>query len=284
MTNKEIIKALDELDLSSYPYDEVKRLVCLFQPKVLRLTITTGAIIERIRPDVNVYERKDVSYRPADKNVKPQRATLPKKTAFYGTICHESDPLYNNRYMALLEASELLKAGKDAEGTEQYTLSRWFTNDPIRLAVFVHDTVYPDVYNNVLLDMAKREFERSRKSFVDAIQFDDYEKYVTEQFAKPVVPPHDYEYIISATIADLLMHANQLDGVMYPSVPSLGEFGMNVALRKDVADDKMVLQEVNELEYKQKGGEGRFSFIKKAIPDEMDNHGLKKWHYMNYYE
>jgi hypothetical protein len=25
MTNKEIIKALDELDLSSYPYDEVKR-------------------------------------------------------------------------------------------------------------------------------------------------------------------------------------------------------------------------------------------------------------------
>jgi len=284
MTNKEIIKALDELDLSSYPYDEVKRLVSLFQPKVLRLTITAGAIIERIRPDVNVYERKDVSYRPADKNVKPQRATLPKKTAFYGTISHESDPLYNNRYMALLEASELLKAGKDAEGTEQYTLSRWFTNDPIRLAVFVHDTVYPDVYNNVLLDMAKREFERSRTSFVDAIQFDDYEKYVTEQFAKPVVPPHDYEYIISATIADMLMHASQLDGIIYPSVPSLGEFGMNVALRKDVADDKMVLQEVNELEYKQEGGEGRFSFIKKAIPDEMDNHGLKKWHYMNYYE
>lgn len=76
MTNKEIIKALDELDLSSYPYDEVKRLVSLFQPKVLRLTITAGAIIERIRPDVNVYERKDVSYRPADKNEKPQTLLL----------------------------------------------------------------------------------------------------------------------------------------------------------------------------------------------------------------
>lgn len=140
------------------------------------------------------------------------------------------------------------------------------------------------MYNNVLLDMAKREFEKSRTYLVDAIQFNDFDKYVTEQFAKPVVPSHDYEYIISATIADMLMHANQLDGVIYPSVPSLGKFGMNVALRKEVTDDKMVLHEVNELEYKQKGGEGRFSFIKKAIPDEIDNHGLKKWHYRSYYE
>jgi len=39
MTNKEIINSLEGLDLSIYPYDEVKRLVSMFQPKFLRITL-----------------------------------------------------------------------------------------------------------------------------------------------------------------------------------------------------------------------------------------------------
>lgn len=279
MNNKEIVSELSTIDLSTYPYDDVLSLVSQFQPKTLRLTISEGAIIERIRPDVNVYERKDVSYRPADKNEKPQRATLPYQTAFYGTMCHENDPLYNNRFMALLESSELLKKGVDAEGVEQYTLSRWVTNKPLKLAVFVHDSIYPDVKNNRLLSMAKEAFLKYRTSIDEPLQFDVYEKFVTEQFAKPVESPNDYEYIISATIAKMLMYASRLDGVMYPSVPSLGQYGMNVALRPDVADDKLMLTDVNELEYIQKDGEGSFTFLKRSIPTDMDDRGYKKWMY-----
>lgn len=280
MKNEEIISALGKLDLADYPFDEVMSLVSQFQPKFLRLTITSGAIIERIRPDINVFERKDMSYRPADKNTKPQRATLPKKTAFYGTICHELDPLYNNRQVALMEASKLLKQSKDAEGEEQYTLSRWMTNNSLKLAVFVHESVYPDVTNNKLLSMAREAFEKSKTFLDDLLQYDIYEKYVTEQFAKPA--EHDYEYIISATIAEMLMYASKMDGVIYPSVPSLGQFCMNVALKPEVAYDKLVLMEVNEMAYKQKGGEGRFSFKKKAIPVETDSHGLKRWKYIDF--
>lgn len=281
MSNKEIIALLEEIDLSSYPYDVVKRLVSQFQPKILILTIPPGVVIERVRPDVDVFERKDVSYRPSKKNEKPQRATLPHKTAFYGTMCHEDDPLYKNRQIVLLESSKLLKGDKYAEGTELYTISRWITNESLKLAVFVHDSIYPEVKYNRLLNMAKEAFLKYKTFIDEPMQFDAYEKYVTEQYAKVVESSKDYDYIISATIADMLMNVSRVDGVMYPSVPALGQFGMNVALRHDVADQKLRLHEVNEIEYKQQNGEGRLSFLRKAIPDVVDSRGLKKWHYTN---
>ena len=103
---------------------------------------------------------------------------MPYQTAFYGTMCHEKDPLYNNRFTALLESSKLLKKGVNAEGVEQYTLSRWITNRPLKLAVFVHDSIYPDVKNNRLLSMAKEAFLKHRTFIDEPLQFDVYEKFV----------------------------------------------------------------------------------------------------------
>lgn len=280
MKNSEIIEELNKLDLSSYPYDEVMRLVSQFQPKLLRITISRGCRVERIRPDVGVFERKDVSYRPSVKNNNPQRATLPKKTAFYGTLCHEDESPINNRYIALLEASKLLKDGVAANGEEDYTLSQWITTRDIRLADFVHGSVFQGVNNNKLLEMSKHEWE-SGKSFVDDVfQFEEYGQFVTSQFAKQV--KNDYEYIISASIAELLMYATRLDGVMYPSVQAQGQYGMNVALRPDVADNILVLQDVREMKYVQQDGKGDLRFIKRAVPLEMDEHGMKRWKYIDF--
>lgn len=127
--------------------------------------------------------------------------------------------------------------------------------------------------------MAKEAFLRHRTFIDEPLQFDVYETFATEQFAKPVESSNDYEYIISATIAKMLMYASRLDGVMYPSVPSLGQYGMNVALRPDVSDDKLMLTDVNELEYIQKDGEGSFTFLRRFIPTEMDDREYKKWMY-----
>lgn len=216
MTNKEIINTLKRLDLSTYPYDEVMRLVSMFQPKFLRITLPQGCIIERIRPDINVYERQEVSYRPADKNTRPQRATLPGKTAFYGTMCHVEESLMNTRYIALLEASRLVKQGLTANGEEHYTLSRWITSQPIKLAVFVHDSVFKEAVHNRLLVVAKQKWDNGKTFIDDVFQAEEYSRYVTSQFSKPVT--EDYEYIITATIAEMLMYASRCDGVMYPSV------------------------------------------------------------------
>jgi len=278
MENVEIINVLTSIDLSTYPYNEVKELISQFHPKILRVTIGPGQIIERMRPDIGVFERKDVSYKPAEQNVKPQRATLPGRTAFYGSICHEEESLINMRYIALLESSKLYRQGVTANGTEDYTLSRWVTNRPLRLAVFVHESVYDGVRDNKLLEMSRHEWQNGKTFLDNPLQFDEYSRYVTQQFAKLV--ENDYEYIISATIAEMLMYASRVDGVMYPPVQAAGEHGMNVAIRPDVADEKLVLTDVREMKYVQEAGKGnlRFTRIGKAV--EMDVHGMRRWEYI----
>ena len=89
----------------------------------------------------------------------------------------------------------------------------------------------------------------------------------------------DYEYIITATIAEMLMYASRCDGVMYPSVQAEGDYGMNVALRPDVADTKLRLADVREMKYVQKNGNGNLGFTKQCVPVEMDERGIKKWGY-----
>ena len=77
----------------------------------------------------------------------------------------------------------------------------------------------------------------------------------------------------------MLMHASKADGVMYPPVQAAGDYGMNVALRPDVADTKLMLTDVSEMEYVQEKGKGNLRFTKHGIPVEMDSHGIKRWKY-----
>ena len=269
---------LNQLDLSTYPYDEVKFLISHFHTKILRISIPAGELIERIRPDVGIYERKDVYYRPASQNKKPQRANLPGRTAFYGTLCHHEESGTNRRAIALFETSKLFKENKNANGTEQFTLSRWMIKNEIKLAEFAHETVYPNATNNKLLVTAKNELIMNKNIMADVLEYDEYIRYMTEQFAKNVDTQCDYEYIISATIAEKLMGTDGLDGVMYPSVPTRGQYGMNVALRDDVADTKLKLVDVHEMEYDPI--DRFFSFIGDSVPISIDKYGYKKWYYI----
>ena len=277
MNNVEVIEALGRLDLSTYPYREVKTLVSKFAPKFLGIWIPKEHMIERIRPDANVFERNGMSYRPATDNTKPQRATLPGKTAFYGTLVHMEDSTLNTRYVSLLEASKLYRKGPQENGRETYTWSRWVVKEYIHLVVVVDETVFSGAIHNPILDQARHEWEK-RRSFIDGVmQSNEYNSFAAAQFAKQV--NHDYEYIISATIAEMLMHASKADGVMYPPVQAAGDYGMNVALRPDVADTKLMLTDVSEMEYVQEKGKGNLRFTKHGIPVEMDSHGIKRWKY-----
>lgn len=277
MNNVEVIEALGRLDLSTYPYNEVKTLVSKFAPKFLGIWIPKGHRIERIRPDANVFERKGMSYRPATDNTKPQRATLLGKTAFYGTLGHVEDSTVNTRYVSLLEASKLYRKGPQENGRETYTWSRWVLTEDIHLAVIVDETTFSGATHNPILEQARQAWEKS-KSFIDGVlQSNEYNSFVAAQFAKMV--SYDYEYIISATIAEMIMYASKADGVMYPPVQAAGDYGMNVALRPDVADNKLLLSDVSEMEYMQENGKGSLRFTKHSIPVEMDSNGIKRWKY-----
>lgn len=280
MSNKEIIAELEKLDLSTYPYQQVMDLVNQFTPKIIRLTLPPVYAIERMRPDGEIFERKEISYKPAVLNKHPQRATLPNQTAFYGTICGIGEPLFNNRKIALTEASKLFRKGVAAQGVENYTISRWRTKGPLKLAVFVHEDIFTEAKDNEMLKQAKL-FKAKNTTFIDRpLQLDVYEKYVTQKFATPVV--NDYDYIITATIADRLLYASEMDGVLYPSVQCDGCFGMNVAIKPEAADSKLLLEQVHELQYTQAGGEGELRFTKHFVPGEMDEKGFKNWKYIDW--
>lgn len=62
-----------------------------------------------------------------------------------------------------------------------------------------------------------KEFYKHHFTFIDApLGLTEYSNFVTEEFSKPVTD--DFEYIISANIAERMMNASNLDGIMYPSV------------------------------------------------------------------
>ena len=108
---------------------------------------------------------------------------------------------------------------------------------------------------------------------------DLYKDFVVDQFSMAVDDSQRYKYIIPATIADYMMYASGLDGVVYPSVKADGHAGMNIALKKECVDEALILLNVEELEYAQDSGVASVRIIKREpmIIYEEDAHGLLKW-------
>lgn len=268
MTTAEVIQKLREIDLSLYPFNEVRSLVQEFHAiKVIRITIEPGAIISRIRKGNGYNSRKDLSYPPVEACRSCQRANLPNSTMFYGTIADSESPMVDNRVIAISECSSLAREGEKSKGIERFTISNWCTTKTLRLATIVDDKLFDDIRNNTLLQVAKSKYDE----FKILLEYEEYARFVAAEFSKPV--ENDYEYLISAAIADAYVHQSNFDGVMYPSVRIGGQAGMNIALRPDVADSSLTLQNVGELVYYKNGEQGI------VIVDKLAN--LQSWNYFD---
>lgn len=268
MKTTEVIQKLREIDLSLYPFNEVRSLVQEFQAiKVIRITIEPGAIISRIRKGNGYNSRKDLSYPPVEACRSCQRANLPNRTMFYGTIADSESPTVDNRVIAISECSSLAREGKKSKGIERFTISNWCTTKTIRLATIVDDNVFEDIRNNTLLQGAKSIYNE----FKILPEYDEYARFVAAEFSKPV--ENDYEYLISAAIADAYVHLSNFDGIMYPSVRIGGQAGMNIALKPDVADSSLALLKVGELLY-YKNGEHEIVIVDKLAE-------LQSWNYFD---
>ena len=268
MTTREVIQKLREIDLSLYPFDEVRLLVQEFQSiKVIRITIEPGAIISRIRKGNGYKSRKDLSYPPVEACRSYQRANFPNSTMFYGTISDSESPTVDNRYIAISECSSLARAGKESKGIERFTISNWCTTKALRLAAIVDNKVFEEIRNNTLLQSAKSIYNK----FIILPEYDEYARFVATEFSKPV--EKDYEYLISAAIADAYVHQSNFDGVMYPSVRTGGQAGMNIALKPKVADSSLALQNVGELVFYKNGEHGI------VIVDKLAD--IQSWNYFD---
>lgn len=266
MTTKEVIRKLRRLDLSTYPLNEVHSLIQKFNSiKVIRITIEPGALITRVRKGKGYNCQKELSYPPVEICKSCQRANLPHHSMFYGTISDSTSSSVDNRVIAVGECSSLARKGKTSKGIERFTISNWISTQYLQLATIVDDKVFEDIQDNKLLKLAKEKFEE----FNLLPEYDEYARFVADEFSKPV--NNDYEYLISAAIADEYVHQSNFDGIMYPSVRLGGQAGMNIALKPEIVDSSLALQNVGELVYYKNADHGI------VIVDKLAN--IETWNY-----
>ena len=116
MSVDEIIKSLKELDLSTYPVDEIRRLLnSLGQAAHIVVSYHKGKSIIRVRPN-SKYQKfnyiDQLSYKPQKYNTTYQRASTPHKTMFYGCTVADNPSkgdLDNARAIAPFEAVKWLR-------------------------------------------------------------------------------------------------------------------------------------------------------------------------------
>jgi len=134
----ETIKALNGIDLSTYPFYEVQEHIRSFgRTGFLIFTLHKGKTIVRARSGSNFRERSELSYLPQAKNTKCQRASTPNKTMFYASLVGEKQSFAECRILATSETSTLLRKGIESNGIEKITYGRWNVIDDIDLVVIL---------------------------------------------------------------------------------------------------------------------------------------------------
>lgn len=112
MDKQTIINRLEALDLSQYPYFEIKELIReLGNVGFIIFTLHPGKTITRARCDGNLKTVSDLSYKPQQYNKQCQRASTPMRTMFYGCIVPEEQNIIDTRFISACESSSLIRGG-----------------------------------------------------------------------------------------------------------------------------------------------------------------------------
>ncbi|ACU60970.1 RES family NAD+ phosphorylase [Chitinophaga pinensis] len=254
---KTAIDRLQKLDLSTYPYNEIKDLIQLFGKfGIIQMTLHKGKVLIRARPNTDgqpsFTKRSELSYTPSAFNKKYQRASTPNQTMFYAGTIPEGiapDELNNARIIASLETSHLLRnAGH--EGEQRVTFSKWVVTHDIPLVAVCYNKDF------VTKSSHTKELYDSYQNSVAGL--DDYlrdkslaiSEFLASEFAKTDVDP-DYKYMISAIFGETVANTNHA-GVYFPSVRADAK-GYNVAINPEFADNCLQLVAAGECTIYKKG-------------------------------
>lgn len=244
----DILDQLKQLDLTKYPYDEIKCLLGqLNKVAVMEFTLHPGKTITRARFEDGQQPyttRSSLCYKPQKYNTGFQRASTPDQTMFYGSIIPENleeGEIDNERLIVALEASEWIR-DDDTCGVRLITFSKWEVIEDIKLLAIVHKKEFSDA--NSLTKKMINEF----KDLLDKNpEYKENSIHVSNFFANEFGKKHsgeDFNYMISAIYTKhILKLSNGFEGVLYPSVRVDGK-GFNIAITPDAADNKIKLTTV----------------------------------------
>lgn len=212
------------------------------------VTLNKGNVLHRTRMGSGYKSAKELSYRSAYANTKMMRATLPRETAFYCCVSDDPHLFEKVRLVCLSECSSLARAGKESYGRERLTTSQWMLKNSIRVLSFVTDETFKDCKENKMLNMFREQYA-STKSRLTPEQI-DLIHLINQEFTKVVPEGENEEYILTAYLVHEALYAlmdvtgRHFDAVVYPSVQTEGRWGLDLALRPDVADNKLQLMKV----------------------------------------
>lgn len=228
-----VIEEFKKLDLSKYPYDEIKSLFNeVGHIGTIIVTFHRGKSVMRARPNEENqrFDKKaDLSFKPQEFNKTYQRASTPNQTMFYATSVPdklEKGELDNMRIIGITETIPMLR-DKVKSGFQKISFGRWVVKEDIKLMAIVHHESYYNEsnYTRELVNAFKGFIDRYPKEIVDkSLKFQDY---LASEFAKEKIQA-DYDYMISAIFTENIIR-NGLDGILYPSVRTAGK-GFNVAI------------------------------------------------------
>ena len=256
MDKQTIINRLEALDLSQYPYYEIRELIReLGRVGFIIMTLHPGKSITRARPEGSLEKNSDLSYKPQQYNQKCQRASTPNQTMFYGCVVPEEQSLTDTRFISACECSSLIRGGTGTSGVETITYGRWEVTEDINLIVIVHKDYFQEANNSLLAEL-KFEYEQFLQGHPDlAGDLDISTKFFAKEFAKKNETGEDWNYLISAVFTEVATMEHAFDGVMYPSVQADGQLGFNVAITPDAVDKKMRLTLAYEVQLTKEGEE-----------------------------
>lgn len=260
-----LVSRLKDLDLSNRPVLEIKSILKSSEICIRQAKLRDDVIICRLRDGVGYRAFSDFMPPIAEKCAKVQRYTLPNTTAFYSSIADNQNRLEDALYISLNECSSLINGGIESCGKELYTASFWKIKQPLKVASFVIDKTYPEVTNNEILNGLRNEYKKNKSIYTqDLIEFGEF---INEEFCKPV--SDDYDYLITASISDVIFNEFGYDGILYPSVKTRGNAGVNLALAPDVARTNLSMYGIIELEYHKCGKYSSLNIINVLDSEEI---------------
>lgn len=243
MTKEEACERLENLDLRNSSTEEVRELLEVIGIiPIMIAKLKTGTRIHRTRMGRGYYQPWQLTYKKPRLCTSMQRASLPNESVFYGCLSDNQSRLEYGRMIGLLECSKLAK-DMNGFGREYVTASVWEVTEPINIISFITDQTF--AREKKLCEIVKhfvRLYKEKHKD-IDTIER-RVGQIIDREFSKVVDDNRDY--LITATLVhDMLFDFNEdIDAVLYPSVQTRGDLGLNIAIKPETADKKLRLHHV----------------------------------------
>ena len=234
MNIQEVIKGLKEVDLSTYPEQEIRVLLNNIGIMAsMSVTFHRGKSLMRARPneneDVRYSKKADFSFKPQEYNKTYQRASTPYQTMFYATAVPEKlnqGELDNMRVIGVAETIPMLR-DKQKSGYKKISFGRWIVHEDLNLLAIIHKDSYYHA-NSFTRELVEAFNKASQSVPTDLLEKSlTIQTYLADEFSKEEIKG-DYDYMISAIFSEIAVKRGY-DGIFYPSVRVQGQ-GFNIAI------------------------------------------------------